>query len=78
MKNSLVMLLASSLLVHAGELPAQQAVPEVFAPGVISGPANDLSPAFTPDDRTVFFTRANAEQSPILLSHHSAGMWSTP
>jgi len=57
---------------------AQQVQPTVFAPGVISGPANDLSPAFTPDGRTVFFTRANSSQSVILVSHLSGGTWSKP
>src|SRR5579883_193118 len=52
--------------------------PTIFAPGVISGPANDLSPAFTPDGETVFFTRANSTQSTILVSHRSPGKWSTP
>ncbi|HXE61654.1 MAG TPA: hypothetical protein VN607_13150 [Gemmatimonadaceae bacterium] len=57
---------------------AQHPQPTVFSPGVISGPANDLSPAFTPDGRTVFFTRANSSESLILISHLSGGKWSTP
>ena len=61
-----------------GAAAAQRADPTVFAPGVISGPANDLSPAFTPDGKTVFFTRANSSQSVILVSHLSGGKWSTP
>lgn len=78
MKSSFVMLLLSLLLVGASRLPAQHAVPEIFAPGIISGPANDLSPAFTPDGQTVFFTRANPDQSTIMVSHLSAGTWSKP
>jgi WD40-like Beta Propeller Repeat len=31
--------------------------PTIFAPGVISGPANDASPAFSPDGKTVYFSR---------------------
>ncbi|HKV51628.1 MAG TPA: hypothetical protein VJO52_10540 [Gemmatimonadaceae bacterium] len=57
---------------------AQQPEPKVFAPGVISGPANDLSPAFTPDGHTVLFTRANSSQSVILVSHLSGGKWTKP
>ena len=57
---------------------AQSVAPQIFAPGVISGPANDLSPAFTPDGRTVFFTRANSSQSTILVSHLSGSTWSKP
>jgi WD40-like Beta Propeller Repeat len=30
--------------------------PQIFAPGVASGPANDGSPAFSPDGNTIFFT----------------------
>ena len=58
---------------------AQQSVaPQIFSPGVISGPASDLSPAFTPDGRTVFFTRANSSQSTIMMSHLSGDTWSAP
>lgn len=56
----------------------QGPTPQVFAPGVISGPASDLSPAFTPDGKTVFFTRANAGQSVILMSHLVGGRWASP
>ena len=52
--------------------------PALFAPGVISGPANDLSPAFSPDGRTVFFTRSNTSYSFILVSHRSGDRWSAP
>lgn len=73
------LLLATSLaIMSGGSASAQSAAPEIFAPGVISGPANDLSPAFTPDGRTVFFTRANSSQSTIMISHRSGGTWSKP
>jgi Tol biopolymer transport system component len=50
--------------------------PTIFAPGQISGPAHDLSPAFTPDGRTVYFTGASA----IVVSHlqPNGTDWSTP
>lgn len=64
--------------VTAARAGAQGPAPEVFAPGTISGPASDLSPAFTPDGRTVFFTRTNGMQSTILVSHRVAGRWSAP
>lgn len=57
---------------------AQGSSPQIFSPGVISGPANDLSPAFTPDGKTVFFTRANSSQSTIMVSHMTGARWSTP
>jgi hypothetical protein len=52
--------------------------PRLFAPGVISGPADDLSPAFSPDGKAVFFTRGNRASSVILESRLDAGIWSTP
>lgn len=52
--------------------------PKLFAPGVISGPADDLSPAFTPDGNTVYFTRSNPSGSMILVSTFAGGRWSTP
>jgi Tol biopolymer transport system component len=53
-------------------------VPEVFAPGVISSAAHDSAPAFTPDGKTVYFSRGNAKLSVILVSHLVQGQWSTP
>jgi Tol biopolymer transport system component len=71
--------IAFSLSAASGSpAPAQELAPDIFAPGVISGPANDLSPAFTPDGRTVFFTRSNSMQSTILVSHLKRGRWSKP
>lgn len=50
-------------------------VPVLFAPGVISGPAHDSAPAFTPEGNTVYFTRSNAAQSTIFVSHRVDGHW---
>jgi hypothetical protein len=69
---------------HAGPLwdgqaaPAQPPVPQIFAPGIISGPANDGSPAFSPDGNTLLFTRSTANWSAILESHKVNGEWSKP
>jgi WD40-like Beta Propeller Repeat len=52
--------------------------PRLFAPGVISGPANELSPAFSPDGKMVLFTRSNSSASMILESHLVNGAWSEP
>lgn len=51
---------------------------EIFAPGVISGPANDGSPTFSPDGKTLFFTRSAARWSIILESHKKGGSWTKP
>ncbi|MFC3651252.1 TolB family protein [Dyella humi] len=48
--------------------------PQVFAPGVISGPAGEACPAFTPDGNTVYFDVG----SMILVSHRERGSWSKP
>ncbi len=48
--------------------------PAIFAPGVISGPANDADPCFTPDGRTVVFARNNT----ILVSQRTGDGWSKP
>jgi hypothetical protein len=54
------------------------AAPEIFAPGVISGPANDGSPTFSPDGNTIFFTRSGSFWSVIMESHKAAGRWTEP
>jgi len=52
--------------------------PQVFAPGVISGPANEDSAAFTPDGDTVYFDRISWPNAAIMVSHRVHGVWSTP
>src|SRR5579859_875259 len=59
-------------------LAAQDIAPAVFAPGVMSGPLHDSAPAFTPDGRTVYFTRSDGQNSSILVSHLDNGHWSAP
>jgi WD40-like Beta Propeller Repeat len=71
------------LLLNAGaeQSPVSAAAlisPEIFAPGIISGPANDGSPTFSPDGDTLFFTRSSAHWSIILESHRQADRWSEP
>ena len=66
--------LACLILLGAGlacGAPAGEAVSahsEVFAPGVISGPANDAAATFSPDGRTVYFFRSNGEDYDIMVS----------
>jgi Tol biopolymer transport system component len=52
--------------------------PEIFAPGVISSPANDGSPTFSPDGNTIFFTRSATNWSVIVESHKVNGKWAHP
>jgi hypothetical protein len=62
----------------AGGSPWPWPTPQVFAPGVVSGPANDGSPTFSPDGNTIFFTRSAASWSAIVESHKIHGQWSHP
>jgi WD40 repeat protein len=61
----------------AGPTPAPP-TPQIFAPGVVSGPANDGSPAFSPDGNTIFFTRSTANWGAIVESHLVNGHWTQP
>jgi Tol biopolymer transport system component len=72
--RTLLCMLAAFALLGADALPT----PEIFAPGVISGPANDGSPAFTPGGNTLYFTRSGAGGGAILESHLVNGSWSPP
>jgi len=54
-------------------------VPEIFAPGVISGPVHDAAPAFSPDGQTVYFFRRGPSLPGVILeSHLSDGQWGKP
>jgi hypothetical protein len=63
----------------AGNVFAQGVKPELFAPGVISGPVHDAAPVFSPDGNTVYFHRSGpAMTAAILVSHRRSGVWSKP
>jgi len=71
-------LLWSSFVQAEPAAPAPIEAPELFAPGVISGPGGDGSPTFTPDGNTLYFTRSSATWSVILESHRLRDQWSAP
>ncbi len=73
---TLISLLAAASVAMTPAATAGQ--PQVFAPGVVSGPANDDAPAFTPDGATVFFGSSAGPLSTILVSHRKGGVWSRP
>jgi Tol biopolymer transport system component len=54
--------------------------PRVFGEGVFSTDAYDITPTFTPDGRTAFFTVSNPSyrRHTLLLTHFSNGKWQTP
>lgn len=70
---------AGSWLLPVGSAGAQSGPsPRLFAPGAISGPADDLSPAFSPDGKTVVFTGGNPSAAALFISHLEHGHWSNP
>jgi WD40-like Beta Propeller Repeat len=62
----------------AGADPVINVKPQIFAPGVISGPAHDSAPAFAPDGKTIVFGRSSAAAAFILISHKTNHGWSEP
>jgi Tol biopolymer transport system component len=79
--HTLILTLAVAAGLAAGATQAavpKAARPVVFAPGVISGPAYDASPAFAPDGNTVYFTVATPASSTIMKSQRTASGWSSP
>jgi len=61
-----------------GPGPTSLPSPELFAPGIISGGANDGAPTFSPDGKTLFFERTNGRWAAILSSRRSKRGWSPP
>jgi len=61
-----------------GALAQAGSGPRLFAPGVVSGPADDFAPTFSPDGKTVYFTRGNTGDYMILVSTFANGLWSRP
>lgn len=69
--------LAAAATAALAEPPAVEA-PTLFAPGSVSGPGNDWTPTFTPDGKTLYFTRSGPAWGFILESHAQGGGWSAP
>lgn len=77
-----VPLFAGSLAVLFITLTAHAAppmpTPTLFAPSVISGPANDDAATFARDGKTVYFFRSNGDDYDIMVSHLDGTHWSQP
>jgi Tol biopolymer transport system component len=60
--------------------PFVQLQPQLFADGIINTAADEYGPAFTPDGKTLYFTRRVSRQGPeyIYLSRLANGQWSKP
>ena len=70
--------LLAVLACSSAAVAAQTATPEVFAPGVISGPASEDSAAFSPDGNTLVFDRSTGQNQVILIARRVHGQWQTP
>ena len=62
----------------AAAADTREVSPEIFAPGIVSGPANEDSVAFSPDGHTVFFDRISWPNAVILETHKIGHAWSEP
>jgi len=68
---------------RSAEGPSPSYRAELIAPGVLSTPADEYGAAFSPDGRTVCFTRRSPTTTTrpflvLLVSHLRAGRWSEP
>ena len=64
---------------EAGTANSPLPSPQIFAPGVVSGPANDGPPTFSPDGNTIFFSRSSVQSGGMIVeSHKIHGHWSHP
>lgn len=54
--------------------------PSIFAPGIVSTEFQETTASFTPDGKTVYFTRSDVQENDntILESHLINRRWSTP
>jgi Tol biopolymer transport system component len=72
-----------SLLLVAFTVVSQQqqpAGPELYAPGEVSTADDELNAAFSPDQKTLFFSKSapSNRMGVILVSHLKGSHWSTP
>src|SRR5882724_9627541 len=75
--------LAAPKTKRSTEGPSPRYRAELIAPGVLSTPADEYGAAFSPDGRTVCFTRRSPTTTTrpflvLLVSHLRAGRWSEP
>jgi Tol biopolymer transport system component len=52
--------------------------PEVFAPGMVSTGAAELSPAVSPDLREIYFSRSESGRLVLYVTTERGGAWSAP
>ena len=74
-----------SIVPHPYARQTVLAEPVRFAPGIVSTEAIEYNTTFTPDGKTLYFTRrpgvwgqASPENATIYVTHYEGGHWSTP
>lgn len=77
MKLSIALCVLLSVGSTAHATTGDNAVPTIFAPDSIAGPADDGAAAFTPDGATVYFMRGT-DSFTLMESHRVDGRWSAP
>ena len=84
MKKSLLIAFAAFILAFAfyGQMSFGQtsSMPKLFAEGIIETSADEYNPTFTPDGKTVYFTRRvdRKGNETIMVSELKIGKWSLP
>jgi hypothetical protein len=76
-----ISLVSAGIAISGGALgiaSASAQEPQIFAPGILSGPANDAAATFSPDGRTVYFFRSNGDDYDIMTSRYDGKAWSQP
>jgi len=74
-----LLLIVVQLMLNLPAARSQVRKPEIFSPGIISGPLHEAAPAFTPDGKTVYYHCAGGSiQGTILVAHWQKGGWSGP
>ena len=75
---SCVFAAALSSILALARAQAAEITPEVFAPGIVSGPNHEAAPAFTPDGSTLYFQRSTPRGGIILVTQRRGNGWSKP
>src|SRR5262245_26922460 len=65
---------------HGWSVPRPLPAPALFAEGTITTPDDEMDAGFTPDGKTIYFTKDHIGQrlGVIVASHFAAGKWSAP
>jgi hypothetical protein len=71
-------LLILSMTAQAQAAGSSAPRPVMVGPGVLSTPDDELNSAFTPDGRTVYFSKNLGDRIGVILVSHWSGKWGTP